>query len=259
MHRQRPPFSSFLLVVAAACGAPGSSDDEIPRSSAGLTDYTSPYTLSKFQDALDHAKLQYGPSPYVEVEMPALQTFANSKFYLSSCRYLTFYTNKSDADDGDRTELRQQLVAGDDYANWYVSEAENRMTATLKVAQSDMNELTLLQIHDKASSPNTPLLRIAFMKSYRGQTNHLWAVIRTSLYSSTYDKLDLGALTLGSLFSADIEVASSTLHLTANGVTIQERSVSYWTVPSYFKAGSYPQGTGIGKAYFDRLDLTHVE
>jgi hypothetical protein len=249
--RRHPALSDQQIHQSNAFSPSTHPFPDRPTAGAGVD--AVPYSSRRFRQALESSKLQFGPAPYTEVTMPALSTFENPRFHLSG-RDMVFSVDKTDPKNGDRTELRQQLVPGDDNANWHVSDTDNTMDARLRIADADMNECTVLQIHDKGGD-DKPLLRLAYMNSEDGKTGELWAVLRGA--DGTYSKYAFGEVD-DHAFDASVSVRNGTLSINANGVS-KSFDVSFATAsPMYFKAGCYPQGVGHAEVDFSALSFAHA-
>jgi len=111
-----------------------------------------------------------------------------------------------------------------------------------------------MQIHDDANAgngPNKPLIRMYRSKS-RGSGNHIWAAIKTDKSGQKTTHVDCGRAPSG-YFNCDISISGGRMTVKINGSTKVSRNVSYWTFPSYWKAGVYNQNSGGTRINFNEL------
>jgi hypothetical protein len=208
--------------------------------------YLAPYTLTAFRGAIGKAKLQT-PDSNTAVFMPALMTYASPSFHLAADDPTKVEFGQMGSSM--RTELR-------DLEEWQTSTSTARTLSArlaLTYVSPELGQFTFLQIHDAGTTPDKPLLRMAWLRSRNAIEQHIWSIVRTSVLSDTYSYTDLGAV--GSdYFDVSISVLSNTLTITLNGVVVVGADVSYWeTLNSYFKAGVYLQTTGEARDRFDAL------
>lgn len=208
--------------------------------------YDAPSDIPKFQDFLAHCKLQAPTSS------SAASNSALNSGYTHSTWFHVVNTDKilfNQTGDLKRTELR-------DENNWNLNTENRSLHARIDIVDqtSDNDQVTVLQIHDDAnagSGPNKPLLRI-----YKHQTktpiNHLWAVYKTDISGTNNSHIDLGA-DPGGYFNCDIRLVDGNMIIELDGVEKVNVDVSYWTFPSYWKAGVYLQDPGTATAHFDQL------
>jgi len=213
-----------------------------------------PYSLTKFQNVLNNAKLQAPLSSYnpnYSVKYGEFSNYYNKFFYLTDDKYITFYM----CDEHHRSELRFK-------DEWQV---ETNISKTLNVKvkilpSNNVNEFTFLQIHTDSNEEelNKPLLRIVWIKNRKDINNHIWAVIMTNTSSaeSAYKYIDLGE-NLNIFFNIKIEVINSKLSVCFNGSKkVDDFDVSYWNgIKNYFKLGIYLQTNGCAKALFDTIEV----
>lgn len=214
-------------------------------NACSLEAYEAPYDLSKFRSVLDDSKLQ-APESGTAVAQGNFANFGAEYFYLSSGRYMTFVMDG----DSKRSELRQMI-------EWKTSTSSYRkMIGDVKVftpTTSSLNQFTFMQIHDSEDTPNKPLIRLLWHRERDGQSKYLWAVVRTSVSSSTYEWTKLIKAPSG-FFKAEIKVLSNVMKVKINGVEYLNKNVGYWSsLSSYFKAGVYLQDPGEAKVQFDTL------
>lgn len=207
-----------------------------------------PYDLPKFQQVLDDSKLQ-APTSTTACPQGQFAGYDDTFFRLdASDTYMTFTMSG----DSHRSELRQMIEWKTSTSNLQTMEGEVKV---FYPTTSSLNELTFMQIHDSGTSPNKPLLRLAWIRSRSSKSDHLWAIIRKSTSSSSsYEYVDLGARPSG-FFHAKVQVMSNYMRLTLNDNIIFTKSVSYWSaLNNYFKAGVYLQDNGTGKVQFKTLN-----
>jgi len=111
-----------------------------------------------------------------------------------------------------------------------------------------------MQIHDDAgagSGPNKPLLRI-YKHFGRTPTNHIWAAVKTDAGGVATTHYDLGE-DPGGYFNCDIRLVNGNMIIDFQGEEKVNVDVSFWTYPSYWKAGVYLQDDGLATAHFDDL------
>jgi len=114
--------------------------------------------------------------------------------------------------------------------------------------------VTVMQIHDDANSgsgPNKPLLRI-YKHNAKDPVNHIWAAIKTDEVGVSTMHVDLGE-DPGGFFNCDIRLVDGNMIIDFEGEEKVNMDVSYWTWPSYWKAGVYLQDDGVATAHFDDL------
>ena len=101
------------------------------------------------------------------------------------------------------------------------------------------------------SGPNKPLLRI-YKHQTKSPINHLWAVYKTDISGAVNTHIDLGE-DPGGYFTCDIRLVDRNMIIDVDGVEKVNVDVSFWTFPSYWKAGVYLQDPGTATVYFDEL------
>lgn len=205
-----------------------------------------PSDIPKFQAFLSHCKLQ----------APGSNTAATNSALNSGYTHGTWFhvvdTDKilfNQTGDSQRTELRDEI-------NWNLNSADRSLHATIDIVSQtpDNYQVTILQIHDDAnagSGPNKPLLRI-YKHNNKTPNNHIWAVYKTDITGNNNMHIDLGA-DPGGYFNVDIRLVSGNMIIDFEGVEKVNVDVSYWTFPSYWKAGVYLQDPGTATAHFDQL------
>jgi len=94
------------------------------------------------------------------------------------------------------------------------------------------------------------------LRIYKHQTkepvNHLWAAIKTDNEGVNTTHVDLGEAPAG-YFDCDVRLVDGSMIIDVDGAEKANMDVSYWTFPSYWKAGVYLQDDGEATAYFDEL------
>ncbi|MCF7559488.1 polysaccharide lyase family 7 protein [Sabulilitoribacter multivorans] len=205
--------------------------------------YNAPYEIPKFQDFIGECKLQ-GPTSSTEATQSELiNGYSSSSFYVADVDKMAFNQSGS----SNRTELRY-------LTNWTLSQGDRSMHARIDIVQQTCDQVTVMQIHDDAnagSGPNKPLLRI-YKHNNKTPNNHIWAVYKTDNTGNNNAHVDLGA-DPGGYFNVDIRLVNGNMIIDFEGVEKVNVDVSYWTFPSYWKAGVYLQDNGEATAYFDQL------
>ncbi|MFY0606553.1 MAG: polysaccharide lyase family 7 protein [Cyclobacteriaceae bacterium] len=213
-------------------------------SPAPPTEFDAPSDIPRFKPFLAGSKLQAPNSSALANNTDLNNGFTHpTYFYVVDGDKIRFNQNG----DSRRTELRHET-------NWDLTQVNRSLYARLDIVEQTCDQVTVLQIHDDAnagSGPNKPLLRI-----YKHQTkepaNHIWAVIKTDVGGVNNDHIDLGA-DPGGYFNCDIKLIDGKMIIDFNGEEKVNRDVSFWTFPSYWKAGVYLQDDGEATAHFDEL------
>lgn len=243
-------FTGCSLTSQNECFAQEEPSDE--HSSAGTldvsTNWIAPYTQYKFQQVLDRSKLQCPNSDTYAENGVELRNASSRYFHMVNTNKMEFYQTG----DHNRTELR-------DIIEWKTSTPTNRwISARIKVqaVSPDLKEVTVLQIHDSGTVPNKPLVRIAWLKSKNGLSNHIWSIRRTSVSLDNYSYTDLGAPE-NQFFKINVSIVSNKLTITYNGeVKVNNAGIYYWrNLNNYFKAGAYLQSAGYAYIRFDALEF----
>jgi len=223
-----------------------------------LFGHDAPYSLKKFRNVLNIAKLQAPEShynPLYSVKYGKFKNYQNRYFYLQDKKYMVFVM----CGKKKRSELRFKH-------EWLVETKSPKIIfARVKIFPlSQVKEFTFLQIHADSNRRGVngkiidkPLLRITWWHEQHNLYNHLWAVIRLSgdKYEQKYTKIDLGPMPDG-FFTVKVIVQNSRMKVYVNGVLKINMNVSYWDgYWNYFKAGVYNQGAGCDKALFDILEV----
>jgi len=116
-------------------------------------------------------------------------------------------------------------------------------------------EFTFMQIHVDARNGglNKPLLRLVWMKNYKGVENHIWAIILGDSSGRVYEKIDLEK-TPCDFFKIKIEVLKSKLKIWFNGKVKIVKDVGYFEkYKNYFKLGVYLQQKNCAKVVFRNI------
>lgn len=210
--------------------------------------YNAPYEIPKFQPFLDECKLQAPTSTTAATTDNLKEGYTSDWFYVAEGDKVAF----NQSGESKRTELRHLI-------NWNLSEGNRSLHGRLKFVEQTCDQVTVIQIHDDANTgygPNKPLLRI-YKHQNKSPENHLWAAIKTDEGGSNTRHFDLGETPAG-YFDWDVIVEEGNLIININGVEKARWDVSFWTFPSYWKAGVYLQDDGEATVYFDELYLGEV-
>lgn len=208
------------------------------------TEYEAPSDIPRFQPFLAESKLQ-APTSSTLADIDRLNSgYTHPEyFYVVDGDKVLFHQSG----DSRRTELRNET-------NWDLTQANRSLHGRLDIVEQTCDQVTVMQIHDDAnagSGPNKPLLRI-----YKHQTNspanHIWAAIKTDDGGVNTTHIDLGE-DPGGYFNCDIRLVDGTMIIDFEGEEKVNMDVSYWTWPSYWKAGVYLQDDGEATAHFDEL------
>ncbi|MCI4671766.1 MAG: polysaccharide lyase family 7 protein [Bacteroidia bacterium] len=206
--------------------------------------YPAPSDIPRFQDFLAACKLQ----------APTSSTLASKATLNNGYTHPTFFKvvdgdkilfNQSGSSQ--RTELRNET-------NWNLNDQNRSMHARLDIVKQTCDQVTVLQIHDDANAgngPNKPLLRI-YKHNAKGPLNHIWAAIKTDDGGANTTHIDLGE-DPGGYFTCDIRLLDGNMIIDFEGEEKVNMDVSFWTFPSYWKAGAYLQDNGDATIYFDEL------
>lgn len=205
--------------------------------------YDAPSDIPRFQPFLAECKLQAPTSSTLRAR-DALDGYSHPDwFYVVDGDKIRF----NQTGESMRTELRYE-------ENYDVNEANRSMHARIDIAEQTCQQVTVLQIHDDANAgpgPNKPLLRI-YKHQGRVPTNHLWAAIKTDAAGINTTHVDLGE-DPGGYFTCDIRLVDGSMIIDFQGEEKVNVDVSFWTFPSYWKAGVYLQDNGEATAHFDDL------
>lgn len=205
--------------------------------------YNAPYEIPKFQAFMGECKLQAPTSSTAASQSELKNGYTSSWFYVVENDKIAF----NQSGESMRTELRHET-------NWTLSEGDRSLHGSLKLVEQTCDQVTVLQIHDDANAgngPNKPLLRI-YKHLTRSPVDHLWAAIKTDMGGVNTKHVDLGLASTG-YFDIDIDLVDGNLIVHVNDEETANEDVSFWTFPSYWKAGVYLQDDGEATVYFDQL------
>lgn len=208
------------------------------------TSYDAPSDIPRFQPFLAECKLQAPTSSTLRDKDALNDGYAHPEyFYVVDQDKILFYQSGESM----RTELRNET-------NWDLTQANRSLHGRIDIVEQTCDQVTVMQIHDDANvgdGPNKPLLRI-----YKHQTktpaNHIWAAIKTDDGGSNTTHVDLGE-DPGGYFNCDIRLVDGNMIIDFEGEEKVNMDVSFWTFPSYWKAGVYLQDDGVATAHFDEL------
>ena len=208
------------------------------------TEYDAPSDIPRFQPFLAECKLQ-APTSSTAADINSLNSGYThpTYFYVVDGDKILF----NQTGDSRRTELR-------DEENWDLTQANRSLHGRIDIVEQTCEQVTVMQIHDDAnagSGPNKPLLRI-YKSTTRVPVNHIWAAIKTDEIGINTMHVDLGE-DPGGYFNCDIRLVNGNMIIDFEGEEKVNMDVSFWTWPSYWKAGVYLQDEGEATAYFDDL------
>ena len=211
--------------------------------------YEAPSDIPRFRSFLSGCKLQAPTSSTAATSTKLMDGYTSSQFYVVEGDKIAF----NQSGQSNRTELRHET-------NWDLTAGDRSFHGRLKFVKQTCDQVTVVQIHDDAnagSGPNKPLLRI-YKHLTKSPTNHLWAAIKTDMGGVNTTHVDLG-LAPDDYFDWDVLLENGDLIININGVEKARKDVSFWTFPSYWKAGVYLQNEGEATVYFDKLYLDGQE
>lgn len=207
-----------------------------------------PYNISKFQSFISECKLQAPTSATIATAAQLAGGYASEDFYVVDPDKMAFTQTGASM----RTELRHET-------NWQVQDGDRILQSRVKIYEQTCDQVTFLQIHDDAnagSGPNKPLLRV-YRHLVKTPSDHLWAAIKTDPQGVNTQHYDLGE-TPADYFDCTVSIESGQLNIYINGQKKATLDVTFWTFPSYWKAGVYLQDEGRATAYFDQLYLENT-
>lgn len=207
------------------------------------TGYDAPYDIPRFQDFLAECKLQAPTSSTIATQSDLINGYSSANFYVADGDKIAF--NQTGAVM--RTELRYET-------NWVVSDGDRSIHGRLKFIEQTCDQVTVVQIHDDAnagSGPNKPLLRI-YKHQTKSPVDHLWAAVKTDVGGVNTTHIDLG-LAPTDYFGFDVRIVGGNMIIDIDGEEKANVDVSFWTFPSYWKAGVYLQDEGEATVHFDEL------
>ncbi|MFY0625552.1 MAG: polysaccharide lyase family 7 protein [Reichenbachiella sp.] len=205
--------------------------------------YDAPYDIPKFQDFLGECKLQAPTSVTLATQAQIIDGYTDNNFYVVDWDKMAF--NQSGTSQ--RTELRA-------LTNWSLSEGDRSLHTRISIEAQTCEQVTVIQIHDDANEgdgPNKPLLRV-YKHLTKSPENHLWAAIKSDDGGVNTTHVDLGLAPEG-YFNCDVRIVNGYMIIELDGEEKANMDISYWTFPSYWKAGVYLQDEGEATAYFDKL------
>ena len=208
------------------------------------TEFLAPSDITRFKPFLAGCKLQAPTSSTIADRSSLNDGYTHPDyFYVVNDDKILF----SQSGDSQRTELRHET-------NWDLTQADRSLHGRIDIVEQTCDQVTVMQIHDDANAgngPNKPLLRI-YKHTTKAPLNHLWAAIKTDDGGSNTTHVDLG-LDPGGFFNCDVRLVGGRMIIDFEGEEKVNMDVSFWTFPSYWKAGVYLQDDGIATAYFDDL------
>ncbi|MEQ8905684.1 polysaccharide lyase family 7 protein [Ekhidna sp.] len=207
------------------------------------TGYDAPYDIPRFQAFIGGSKLQAPTSSTAATPSDLINGYSSDNFYVVNGDKVAFNQTGTSM----RTELRHET-------NWSISDGDRSLHGRLKIEEQTCDQVTVVQIHDDANAgagPNKPLLRI-YKHLTKTPVNHLWAAIKTDVTGDNTTHVDLGEAPTG-YFGFDVRLVGGNMIIDIDGDEKANMDVSYWTFPSYWKAGVYLQDEGEATAYFDEL------
>ncbi|MGJ8639740.1 MAG: polysaccharide lyase family 7 protein [Opitutaceae bacterium] len=220
------------------------------KPSAKPAEKRAPYDLDVFRSALKDSKLQ-APDSSALVKRGRMPGFSHDCFYLNENNQLIFAIKGNET----RSELRQMK-------EWVTESTQPKeMEGLIKLdapTTSTAEEYTFMVIQDSGKMPNAPLIRLEWRLNYRGQSDHIWATIRTQIEPRQYQKVDLGPRP-DHVFPAKLSVSNNQLSVWIDGKkAIDSQDVSHWEgFSSYFKAGISSKKSKKGKVAFEALSFRY--
>jgi len=244
-----------------------------------------PATISKFESILSQSKWHVSvpnAKPGNKSELALDSNFAgivNENFYVDEASKAFVFKMEG-------YKLRNELRVIDNFRSdetrkfHHLSADLHLVNPVDSVKNSDKNEITLLQVHNKGTVDDGkhglnyiphPLLRVVWLGERSGIKNHFWAVVKNNALNckkvagktldpeckNSYIKYDLGAAKANAPTKFDIIVGNQKLEVKLDGKTKVNHNISYWAhMVSYFKAGIYNQfKNGQSEVHFYDLDV----
>ena len=208
------------------------------------TEFAAPSDIPRFQPFLSECKLQ-APTSSTIADIDRLNDgYIHPEFFQVVDGDKILFNQSGDSQ---RTELRNET-------NWDLTDEDRSLHGRIDIVEQTCDQVTVMQIHDDANAgngPNKPLLRI-YKHTTKAPLNHLWAAIKTDEGGINTTHVDLG-LDPGGYFTCDVRLVEGRMVIDFEGEEKVNMDVSYWTWPSYWKAGVYLQDAGEATAYFDDL------
>ncbi len=208
------------------------------------TAYDAPSDIPRFQPFLAECKLQAPTSSTLRDNEALNDGYSHPDWFKVVDGDKVLFNQSGDSQ---RTELRYET-------NWDLTKANRSLHGRIDIVEQTCDQVTVMQIHDDANAgtgPNKPLLRI-YKHNAKTPTNHLWAAVKTDDGGISTTHVDLGE-DPGGYFNCDIRLVDGRMIIDFEGVEKVNMDVSYWTWPSYWKAGVYLQDAGEATAHFDDL------
>lgn len=208
------------------------------------TSFAAPADIPRFKPFLSGCKLQ-APTSSTLASIDRLNSSYSHPdfFHVVDGDKVLFHQSGEDR----RTELRHET-------NWDLTQGNRSMHGRIDIVEQTCEQVTVMQIHDDANAgpgPNKPLLRI-YKHHGRVPANHLWAAIKTDDGGVATTHVDLGE-DPGGYFNCDIRLVDGRMIIDFEGEEKVNMDVSFWTFPSYWKAGAYLQDNGEATIHFDDL------
>ncbi|MEM7656058.1 MAG: polysaccharide lyase family 7 protein [Bacteroidota bacterium] len=206
--------------------------------------YPAPSDIPRFQPFLAECKLQAPTSSTLAQKSTLNNGYTHPTYFMVADGDKILFNQSGDSR---RTELRNET-------NWNLNDQNRSLHGRLDVVEQTCDQVTVLQIHDDANAgdgPNKPLLRI-YKHNAKWPLNHIWAAIKTDDGGSNTMHVDLGE-DPGGYFTCDIRLVDGNMIIDFEGEEKVNMDVSFWTFPSYWKAGAYLQDNGEATIYFDEL------
>lgn len=208
------------------------------------TEYLAASDIPRFQPFLAGCKLQAPTSSTLADNDRLNDSYTHPQyFYVVDGDKMLF----NQSGDSKRTELRHET-------NWDLTQGNRSLHGRIDIADQTCDQVTVMQIHDDAgagSGPNKPLLRI-YKHNAKDPVNHLWAAIKTDEEGIATTHIDLGE-DPGGYFNCDIRLVDGRMIIDFEGEEKVNVDASFWTWPSYWKAGAYLQDNGEATVHFDDL------
>jgi uncharacterized protein YjdB len=207
-------------------------------------EFLAPSDIPRFQPFLSGCKLQAPTSSTLASIDRLNSSYTHPEyFYVVDGDKILF----NQSGDSRRTELRHET-------NWNLNDQNRSLHGRIDIVEQTCDQVTVMQIHDDANAgpgPNKPLLRI-YKHNAKEPANNLWAAIKTDDGGVNTTHVALGE-DPGGYFNCDIRLVDGNMIIDFEGEEKVNMDVSFWTFPSYWKAGVYLQDDGEATAYFDDL------
>lgn len=191
-------------------------------------------------------KLQI-PGP---LEIKKLDGYSSPYFFLNKDREMVFHLDAAEKGATPNTKyVRSELRH---LPNWHISDPHSLSAEVRVVSRLDPDKVTVLQIHgiQEGGGDAPPLLRIALIHG------DLHAMLKPDNDGERTDSIVLKKGVGANWFKVGIVVKNSTLTVTVDGQQKLTRSLAYWKLPNYFKAGCYPQAVkGTADIFFRKLTV----